>query len=236
MFDNKYSRKVKRRPRSIKPKCPVWDNTGRIVQNPGAQMRNMNEDRRSQRTRRLLSAALVELMIERRYDEITVQHIIDRANVGRSTFYAHYFDKEDLLVSDLTRVLDALSQHLERHEAAPGPPSLTLFFHHVQTHYQLYKALVRSGPIDLVYKKAQERLCRNIGRHLAIMAPAEQASAPLLPLVADYMAGSLLTMLKWWLDHDMPYTPEQMNALFYQLVLPGVQATLLIDTTFAAPS
>ena len=67
---------------------------------------------RSQRTRQLLSAALFELMLELRYDEITVQHIIDRANVGRSTFYAHYLDKEDLLVSDFTRVLDALSQHI----------------------------------------------------------------------------------------------------------------------------
>jgi AcrR family transcriptional regulator len=72
-------------------------------------VRNTKADRRSQRTRQLLSAALIELMLEKRYDDISVQDIIERANVGRSTFYAHYLDKEDLLVGDFTRVLDALS-------------------------------------------------------------------------------------------------------------------------------
>ena len=52
---------------------------------------------------------------------------------------------------------------------------------------------------------------------------------PPLELVADYMAGTIITMLKWWLGNDMPYTPEQLGALFYELVLPGVQATLRIE-------
>lgn len=193
-------------------------------------MRNTKADRRSQRTRRLLSAALLELMLEQRYDEITVQDIIDRANVGRSTFYAHYLDKEDLLISDFTRVLDTLSQHIEQRgiENRDTPPGLEFFFQHVQTHHQLYKALVRSGPIDLLYKKGHERLRHNIERHLVEMVPADQASPLLLSLVADSMAGTILTMLTWWLDHDMPYTPAQMDSFFHQLVLPGVYATLAI--------
>ena len=195
-------------------------------------MRNTKADRRSQRTRQLLSAALFELMLEQRYDDITVQHIIDRANVGRSTFYAHYLDKEDLLVSDFTRVLDALSQHIEQRglENQATPPGLALFFQHVQTYQQLYKALVRSGPIDLLYRKGHERLRHNIERHLVALAPPDRASPVLLSLVADSMAGTILTMLKWWLDHNMPYTPEQMDSLFQQLALPGVYATLRIPS------
>jgi len=105
-------------------------------------------------------------------------------------------------------------------------PSLALFFEHVQTHYHLYKALVRGGGIDLIYKKGHERLCRNIEQHLHELVPA--GATPTIPpaFVADYLAGAILNLLKWWLDHEMPYTPEQMNALFHQLVLPGVQATL----------
>jgi AcrR family transcriptional regulator len=192
-------------------------------------MRNAKADRRSQRTRQLLSAALIELMLEKRYDTITVQEIIDRANIGRSTFYAHYLDKEDLLVSDFTRVLDALGQHIGQREPSGQltPPSLAPFFRHVQEHHQLYKALVRGGGIDLLYKKAHERLRENIERHLSMYAPAEGATAP-LPLVADYTAGAILTLLKWWLDNELPYTPEQMNAMFQQLALPGVQATLQV--------
>ncbi|MFL5802066.1 MAG: TetR/AcrR family transcriptional regulator [Roseiflexaceae bacterium] len=191
-------------------------------------MRNTKADRRSQRTRQLLHTALIELMLERRYDEITVQDIIDRANVGRSTFYAHYLDKEDLLVSGFTQVLDALRQHMEQHKQGDWrtPPGLAFFFQHVQTHHQLYKALVRGGGIELLYKKGHERLRQNIEQHLVALVPAGQTPAAPLALVADYMAGAILTMLRWWLDNGMPYPPEQMDAMFQQLVLPGVQATL----------
>jgi AcrR family transcriptional regulator len=194
-------------------------------------MRNTKADRRSQRTRQLLSAALIELMLEQRYDEITVQDIIDRANVGRSTFYAHYLDKEDLLVSDFTRVLDTLRDSAEQSSRADPHtrPNLAGFFRHVQQHHQLYKALVQGGGIDLLYKKGHERLRHNIEQHLYVLVPAEQTPAAPLALVADYMAGTIVTMLKWWLDHQMPYTPEQLEALYYQLVLPGVQATLEIE-------
>jgi AcrR family transcriptional regulator len=71
-------------------------------------------DRRSQRTRKSLSEALAALMVEKRYDKITVQDIIDRANVGRSTFYAHFQDEEDLLVSG---VMEVFTKHLLDHRA-----------------------------------------------------------------------------------------------------------------------
>jgi AcrR family transcriptional regulator len=188
-------------------------------------MRNTKADRRSDRTRRLLSAALIELMLEQRYDEITVQDIIDRADIGRSTFYAHYLDKEDLLVSGFTQVFDALSQ--EQHEDGKGTsqalPSLVRFFQHVQDHHQLYKSLVRGGGIDRLFKKSRQHMCRNIEQQLAELLPPGQAPAALLPLVADYLSGAIMSMLTWWLDNEMPYTPEQMDTLFQQLVRPGVQ-------------
>jgi AcrR family transcriptional regulator len=193
-------------------------------------MRNTKADRRSERTRQLLSAALIELMLEQRYDEITVQDIIDRANIGRSTFYAHYLDKEDLLVSGFTRVLDTLGLSPQQRGEGENqaPPSLARFFQHVQEHHQLYKALVYGGGIDRLFKKSHQHMRRNIEQHLAALIPAGQAPAAPLPLVADYLAGAILSMLTWWLDNEMPYTPEQMDALFQQLVRPGVQTTLQI--------
>src|SRR5881396_2641445 len=67
-------------------------------------------DRRVQRTRKLLQDALVSLMIEQGYEATTVQDIIDRANVGRATFYAHFADKETLLVSRLEDLRAMLAQ------------------------------------------------------------------------------------------------------------------------------
>ena len=200
-------------------------------------MRNTKADRRSERTRQLLNAALIELMLEQRYDEITVQGIIDRANIGRSTFYAHYLDKEDLLVSGFTRVLDMLSEHPQQRDSGEyqALPSLAGFFQHVQEHHQLYKALVRGGGIERLFKQSHQHMRRNIEQHLAALIPAGQAPTappsvgiPPLPLVADYLAGAILSMLTWWLDNDMPYSPEQMDALFQQLVRPGVETTLQI--------
>lgn len=190
--------------------------------------RNTKTDRRSERTRQLLSAALIELMLEQRYDEITVQDIIDRANVGRSTFYAHYLDKEDLLMSGFTRALDMLSQPPQQPgaEEQQALPSLARFFQHVQEHYQLYKALVRGGGVERLFKKSHQHMRRNIEQHLAELIPAGQAPRAPLPLVADYLASAVFSMLTWWLDNEMPHTPDQMDGLFQQLVRPGVEATL----------
>lgn len=190
-------------------------------------MRNSRTDRRSERTRQALNAALVELMLVKRYDAITVQDIIDRANVGRSTFYAHYLDKEDLLVSGFHQVIDSLSEHVRRPTAAGDTPaSLTHFFEHVQAHQALYHALSRGGGIDLLYQTGHDRLRHNIEQHLRELRPNGAAADAPLPLVADHMAGALLTLLKWWLAQDMPYPPARMDALYHRLVMPGVQEVL----------
>src|SRR5690348_6733672 len=71
-------------------------------------MKTEKQDRRSERTRRLLGEALISLMLERRYADLTVQDILDRANIGRSTFYAHYWDKDDLLASTMEQMIRML--------------------------------------------------------------------------------------------------------------------------------
>src|SRR5678816_2441110 len=95
------------------------------------------QDRRSQRTRHLLSAALVELIREKDYNTITVSDIIDRANVGRSTFYAHYRDKDDLFVGEMDRVIDVLGRGILHEPDSENSlfPSLGLF-RHVKEEYK----------------------------------------------------------------------------------------------------
>ena len=92
---------------------------------------NKTNDRRSARTQRSLSEALVELIKEKRFDEITVQNVIDRADVGRSTFYSHFRDKEDLFQKDWERFLDGFAQHIDWEKAGAGSfvPVVYLFSH-----------------------------------------------------------------------------------------------------------
>jgi AcrR family transcriptional regulator len=180
------------------------------------------QDRRSQRTRHLLSAALVELIREKDYNTITVSDIIERANVGRSTFYAHYRDKDDLLVGELDRVIEVLSRgtHHDARDKDWFFPSLGLF-RHVGEQYELYKALVWSSGIDLLIKHLQKSLSKRIEQRLR--ESGKEFDVP-VPILANFIAGSFLTLLKWWLENKMIYSPEQMDEIFKKLTMRGMEA------------
>jgi AcrR family transcriptional regulator len=177
------------------------------------------QDRRSQRTRHLLSEALVELIREKDYSIITVSDIIDRANVGRSTFYAHYRDKDDLFVGELDRVIELLSQHIPNQEEIPFFPSLGLF-RHVGEEYELYKSLLWGSGIDLLIKHLQKSLSKRIEQGL--QESRKEFNVP-LPILASFIAGSFLTLLKWWLENKMIYSPEEMDEIFKRLTLAGIE-------------
>jgi AcrR family transcriptional regulator len=190
-------------------------------------MKNQKEDRRSLRTRQLLHHALVELMLEKRYDRITIQDIIDRADVGRSTFYAHFQDKEDLAISSLEQMFDHLSQRLAQGDSGDRRilPTLELF-QHVQEQHQLFNALIKGRGIDLFFEKGQAYWSKKIEAQIRSLLPKGQKPAVPLPIVSNHIAGALVTLLKWWLDNKMPYPPERMDEIFHQLVMPSVQAAV----------
>ncbi len=198
------------------------DKTPHLSENPAPDGHAL-PDRRAQRTRQALSHALIALIQEKRYDAITVQDICDRANVGRSTFYAHYQDKDDLLASNFQQVMAGLGSQIEwrddRFVFAVEP-----LFRHVQEHHHLYKALARGGGFDVLLRAGQLQWRAQIERHLPIVTPRDRAPAVSPEVVVTYLAGSLQTLLLWWLDRKMPYSPERMDEIFQQLVMPGVNA------------
>ena len=187
-------------------------------------MKNKN-DRRSQRTRQLLSEALVGLILEKGYSAITVSDIIDRANIGRSTFYVHYRDKDDLLAGELDRVVDTLSLHISHDSSERDSlfPSLGLF-RHVGEQHELYKALIWGPGADLLFKHEQKSLSEKIEHGLR--ESKKELNIP-HPILANYVAGSFLTLLKWWLDNKMIYSPEQMDEIFKKLTQPGIEAAMI---------
>ncbi|HEX9388969.1 MAG TPA: TetR/AcrR family transcriptional regulator [Anaerolineales bacterium] len=176
-------------------------------------------DRRSQRTRHLLGEALVALIREKDYNTITVSDIIERANIGRSTFYAHYRDKDDLFVGELERVIEVLSHRIPNQEEIPFFPSLGLF-RHVGEEYELYKALLWTPGIDLLIKHMQKSLSNRIEQGLQ---KSERKFDIPLPILASFIAGSFLTLLKWWLENKMIYSPEEMDKIFQNLTMAGIE-------------
>jgi AcrR family transcriptional regulator len=189
-------------------------------------VRQDKQDRRSQRTRRLVISAMMELMAEQSYDAITVQDLLDRANIGRSTFYSHYFDKEDVLASLAEQMLELLSKPLSQRDAGQGIiPSLELFQHALQYH-QHFRAMLRGHAREVVWDAAQTALCRTIEQTLAAAFTTKRSPSVPLTVMSQYLAGAFLNLLKWWLETEMPYSPAQMDDMFQQLALPGVWATL----------
>jgi AcrR family transcriptional regulator len=183
-------------------------------------MHGNKKDRRSQRTRYLLSAALVELIREKDYNSITVSDIIERANVGRSTFYAHYRDKDDLFVGEMDRLIEELSQRIPGQEQMPFFPSLGLF-RHVGEEYELYKALVWTPGIDLLMKHMQKSLSQRVEQGLE--KSGQKYEVP-LPVLTSFIAGNFLILLKWWLENKRIYSPEQMDEIFRKLTFRGIQS------------
>lgn len=190
-------------------------------------MKQQKADRRSQRTYRLVNAAFAELVVEKPYDEILVQDILDRAGIGRTTFYAHYFDKEDVLNTLIELELERLTRPIA-HAAARQRivPSLELFEHAYHSENQPFRALMRSRAGEFLWEALQAALCRAIEPALCTLC-VERRSPPIpLPVVSQYLASTFLTLLKWWVEASMPYPPEQMETIFQQLALPGVWAML----------
>jgi AcrR family transcriptional regulator len=203
------------------------DKTRGIVQKWRINLITEKPDRRINRTRVLLFQALSELMLEKRYEEITVQDIIDRANVGRSTFYAHFQDKEALSEGLLVHILDSMTSAMEMGKSDPLNllPGVELF-EHIQKHYSMFKALTSGHGFDLFFKKAQDYWSEKMNSGLQAMLPPNQTPQVPIPVIAHHISGTFVNMLKWWIDNKMPYTPEQMIKIVEILVMPSVEAGL----------
>jgi AcrR family transcriptional regulator len=188
-------------------------------------MKTEKHDRRSERTRHTLGDALVSLMLERRYVDLTVQDILDRANIGRSTFYAHFWDKDDLLASTIARMIEALSQHMDQGsgDSTALLPSLGLFQHVQGQYHLLYRAFVPLQGVEMLTQTLRGHLCQHVEQRLRRLLPAPTADLTIM-VTTQAVVGAFLALLHWWLEQEMPLSPEQMDAHFRQLVLPGVQA------------
>lgn len=186
-------------------------------------MKQDKRDRRSLRTRNLINNAMLELLFEQRYETISVQDVLDRADIGRSTFYTHYYDKEDVLESIAGQMFETFSQQLSQRNVEQGiVPGLELF-EHVKQHYQYFQAMLRGYAGELLWKSAQNALSKMIEQSLTSIYTDKPAPSIPWPLIAQYLAGAFLSLLKWWLDTEMPYTPQQMEKIFQQLALPGIR-------------
>ncbi len=188
-----------------------------MMNKPGGDVRIL-------RTQRALGTALVELMLTQEFDAITVQDVLDRAGVGRSTFYAHFRNKDDLLLSDAERFLDLLETHF--HSVAGQSPRvapIAELFAHVEQYADFAAALGRSGRQEAVFDLFLGHLARLIERRLSLLAPAPDALPLSREMTARVFAAAAIEMLKWWLDRRAPLSAAQLDERFHEMVWRGVR-------------
>ncbi len=172
---------------------------------------NQKVDRRVQRTRKQLHDALIELIAEKGYESITVQNIIDRANFGRSTFYAHFQDKDDLLMSGMNELIHRLMDGIEQAGERDGPLfSAEPLFQQAAKQPQLYKAIFGRRGVELVVHEFKQHLASHIQEQLE----ARETSEIPADVFSIYLAGALINLLQWWVDEKMPHPAEKMGQLF----------------------
>src|SRR6478609_5900122 len=183
-------------------------------------------DRRTLRTRDALGDALVHLMHERPFKSITVQDVLDRAGVGRSTFYTHYRDKDDLFLSDVEEFWEMISSILDRSgENSMRVAPVRELFSHIADVKVFRDALVAAGKIHDVMELGQGQFARAIEKRLVKLTSGQGTVPAPLSATAHALAGALFSSMMWWIDRGMPASPQEMDEAFHRLVWSGVNAS-----------
>ena len=187
-------------------------------------------DRRVQRTRELLLDAFVSLMIERGYQKLTVEQLLDRAGVGRATFYTHFRSKEDLLSCSVERLAAHLRQAWES-TAAVGVGArerfgFTLaFFCHIDSHRRIYHLNVGRASGVTVEKHMRAMLAELVREDLR-MSRDLRAAATNTEFAVHYVVGAMWSVVVWWLEERPTLSARQINDEFRRLVFSGLDSVL----------
>ena len=193
---------------------------------PGARRNRQprKPDERARRTRDRLGDAFVALIHEKPIEDVTVQDVLDRASVGRSTFYLHFRDKNDLLLSQLEIFLEMTSTTLSvRKEASDRIVAVAEMFSHIENQSELYRILAGAGRLNDFFDLAQTYFARGIEHRLRASERLPKMSQGELAARASAMAGSLLSLLRWWLDRGAKESPAEMDDLFHRMVWNGLR-------------
>jgi len=195
-------------------------------------------DRRSRRTRHALQAALISLILEKGYDSVTIEEVTERADLGRTTFYLHFRDKEELLMHAIDTICD---DFIQQHEALlalvnasktvwhslQGDIDERILYHifaHARDNADLYKVMLRGEGGATASKRFSQIIQDETNRRLSQLVN-KNSKVP-LEVFAVFFSGTLVEMVTWWLEQDQPYQIEEMVTFFQQLFSYGALDTL----------
>lgn len=177
-------------------------------------------DRRQQKTREAIFAAFGQLLERKSYQRITVQDIIDEANIGRSTFYAHFETKDELLSAMCRQIFEhVFAKGLtaeQSHDFSKGRKTLakqlTHLLYHLREQQREITRLLHSESSGLLLRYFQEELEQ-------LFAESVKKAADIVPAAFQlhYYASGFAETIRWWTDQGMQPTPEEMVRCYLAL-------------------
>jgi AcrR family transcriptional regulator len=199
-------------------------------------------DRRVHRTRRLLKEALYALILEKGYDAVTIEALTSRADLGRTTFYLHYKDKEDLLLESIRELIDDLTHKIlqsphsswqigEEVQARQPVLPIMLTFQHAAVHANLYRIILRGEGSFYAHQRLRGIITQAVEEILRVLSAQEHLELdPQVPVevFTSFVAGAWIGNITWWLENEMPYPAEEAAIWFQKLFLRGAQAALRV--------
>lgn len=178
-------------------------------------------DKRQQKTRKAIFQAFTKLLENKRYGNITVQEIIDEANIGRSTFYAHFETKDELLralCSDIFQHIFSDNQTSEGTHDFSGADGglkekLTHILHHLHDSRREIQSILICESGELFMARFKEYLCVLFEKYLfEIKSPAPKE------FILKYLSGSFSETVKWWLSEKTKYQPCEIVEYFISFI------------------
>lgn len=190
-------------------------------------------DRRVGKTRRALKKALTDLLREKPYESVTVQHIIDRADVGRSTFYSHFLDKDDLMVA-VFRDLEMPPPHQSSWTRSDPPFAWTpQLFAHMREAAPLFKAAASSESASIPRRETLAWLEGLVRAELARVEADTRIDNAKFEMLVRFLTGTFIGVADWWARPENQEVPiDAVDAGFRSLVLPGVGNVLGLEIDY----
>jgi AcrR family transcriptional regulator len=177
-----------------------------------------SDDARAKRSRDELAWALIGLMHEKSYDDIGVQEICERAGVGRSTFYTHFQDKDEMFVRHIVLFGEWMGARLNWDDTTQCYRfELEFLLEHVREMRPVYDSLARSRKADLILKVWHNKFAEGFERRIVETRTGEVQAVP-AALLAQHIAGTVMNLLTWWFDHGYPLAAREMNENFQRLI------------------
>lgn len=181
-----------------------------------------------QNAREIVLNVFPELMMTKGYGKITVQDILKRANIGRTTFYAYFTSKEDVLKGSTERLRDGLINAVANESKANTKPTRFAFslhfFQHIISHHKIYDDMVGRDDFFMLERYILKILTTLVSADL-IEIPTSNEQRLKLELIVQHIVGAIWTSSRWWLERKQ-LSAEVVNDSFQKMVLPGLEKAL----------